>query len=542
MGPRYLVDFDSQRLEKAYYDYIVIGTGIAGLYTALRAKDQGRMLVITKRKLADSSTEFAQGGIAAAIGDEDSPRLHMRDTLAAGVGLCLAEAVEALVNEGPECVMELVRIGTQFDMAGDDYALTKEGAHSEPRVLHARGDATGEEIRQALSRRVAEESGIEVHEDVFLIDILVAEGRAVGVLAYDGPAQRYRVYLAKAVVLATGGAGQLYRNTTNPLVATGDGIAAAYRAGAELMDLEFVQFHPTALFHEGSPKFLISEAVRGEGARLINKEGCRFMGDYDPRAELAPRDVVARAIVDQMRRTGSPHVWLDATVIGPRVAERFPKIYRTCLNLGIDLARQPIPVAPAAHYFTGGIRTDTYGRTTLPGLYACGEAACAGVHGANRLASNSLLEGLVFGKRIAEAMVEEARGVEEEYLKGLRVSASFPRTAARLDSGDRRRIQEIMWDHVGLVREAGELQLAGTLLGRLGQKVGGHLDSVEQWETANLAILGRLVARAALARRESRGGHYRSDFPKRDDEGWLIHLLVRQDPQGEAEIVEYQAG
>lgn len=530
MSERYLTAFRLRELERRYYDYLVIGTGIAGLYTALKAHAHGSVCILTKRKLEDSNTEHAQGGIAAAIGHEDSPRLHMTDTLEAGVGLCDERAVEVLVNEGPDCVMELVEIGTEFDMQGDDFALTREGAHSMRRVLHARGDATGEEIRRALSAEVARHPAITVREDTFVIDVLTtADGVCCGALALDAASGRKIAYLARSTVIATGGAGQLYRHTTNPEVATGDGIAVAYRAGAEVQDVEFIQFHPTALYKPGAPRFLISEAVRGEGAILRDRTGHRFMPDYDPRAELAPRDIVARAIVRQIEKVGGPSVFLDLTHLGAHMRERFPNIYRTCLQYGIDFTRDLIPVAPAAHYFMGGIRTDTHGRTSIPGLYACGEAACVGVHGANRLASNSLLEGLVFGKRIAEAMRSDGTRLSRDALAQLDIAVAAERWRDDCDpAAVRERIQSIMWDDVGIVRNAEGLQRARDELTRLALDY-RHciLDGENAYETANLLTLGRLVAEAALRREESRGGHYRSDFPARNDANWRTHIILQ---------------
>lgn len=536
LAPRYLVNFDFARLPGVRCHTLIVGTGIAGLYTALKAKDSGPVIVLTKKKVEDSNTEFAQGGIAAAIGHEDSPRLHMADTLEAGAGLCDLDAVRILVTEGPECVMELVALGTQFDRSGDDFALTREGAHSERRILHARGDATGDEIRRALSARVAREPGIRVLENHYLAELLTHRGRCIGVLAFD-ESGHMTTYLAPNTILATGGAGQLYRNSTNPEVATGDGIAVAYRAGAEISDVEFVQFHPTALYHEGSPKFLISEAVRGEGALLLNKNGLRFMPAYHPRAELAPRDVVARAIVDQMARTGASFVYLDARGLGPeKVRSRFPTIYAKCLGHGIDMASDPIPVAPAAHYIMGGIRTDADGRTNLPGLYSCGETAATGIHGANRLASNSLLEGLVFGKRIARAIAAEGPAPAGQSLlagfdtgdEGTVNDLAVYRegSPAGLDiAAAWSQVQNIMWDQAGLVRTAGGLREAVTSLEELSRKLEGPLSSPTELQLANLVTVGLLIARAALQRQESRGGHYRADFPQRDDLRWKKHLV-----------------
>lgn len=517
-----MTEFDLARCPTHEVDVLVAGSGIAGLYTALKLQDRVQVLVITKDRLEESNTDYAQGGIAAAIGSEDSPRLHLQDTLAASDGLCLEEAVGALVEEGPACVLELVTLGTEFDRSGDELALGREAAHSRPRVLHARGDATGYEIRRALQAQVMAR-GIPVLERYYLVDVLVYDGRCYGVLAL-APDGRLHAFLARAVVLATGGAGHLYTNTTNPEVATGDGVAVAYRAGAEIADVEFVQFHPTSLHGEGNPKFLISEAVRGEGAQLIGSDGQRFMPAYHALAELAPRDVVARAIVQEMNRTGSPYVWLDATGL-PAVAERFPRISAECLRRGIDITRDPIPVAPAAHYMMGGVRVDLWGRTLVPGLYACGEAACTGIHGANRLASNSLLEGLVFGRRIAACLGEEVPATRiPAAVRRLRAPARPEWTLPVQQYWHA--IQVLMWDHLGIVREGPGLAAAESQLAAMMQELSAAGPrEVQALQLVNLATVAWLVAQAARARTESRGAHYRTDYPARDDAVWRKHIV-----------------
>ncbi|MHB0884423.1 MAG: L-aspartate oxidase [Bacillota bacterium] len=528
MYPKHLTDFDLSQTPREYCDFLVVGSGIAGLYTALKASRFGRVTVLTKKKMEDSNTEHAQGGIAAAVGREDSPRLHMEDTLTAGAGLCDEDAVRVLVNEGPTCVLELVALGAHFDKRGEDFALTREGAHSERRILHARGDATGEEIEQVLSWKALTSSGVVIHEDIQVIDLITKDGRCYGVLARRPDGEKV-AYLSWATVLATGGAGQLYKNTTNPSVATGDGMAMAYRAGAAMADMEFIQFHPTALHIPGKPRFLITEALRGEGAVLVNPAGERFMPRYHPRADLAPRDVVARAMLDEMRKASADHIWLDGTALGSNFAERFPKVYETCRGFGVDPAVEPIPVAPAAHYMMGGIRTDIDGRTNLDGLYSCGEAACVGVHGANRLASNSLLEGLVFGRRIADSMKGLLDRSSEE-LRRLAVVAReerrpFPGTAADV----RRQVQELTWSNVGILRDAAGLGTALASLAELAAFTWSDPSTVEAIEVANLATLAHLVARSALIREESRGSHYRLDFPARDDEHWSRHTILKRE-------------
>jgi L-aspartate oxidase len=510
-------------------DFLIVGSGIAGLYTANRAGAMGaRVLVLTKRTVEDTCTERAQGGIAAAIGAADSPLLHFDDTLVAGADLCNREAVEVLVNEGPERVGELVRLGTRFDRMGSELALGREGAHSQNRILHASGDATGAEIQRVLSLQVRQEQKIPVLERHFVVDLLVRDGQCYGLLAYDEAHRRLCVFWSRVVVMASGGAGQLYAYTTNPEVVTGDGIAAAYRAGADVMDLEFIQFHPTVLALRNGPPFLISEAVRGEGGILRNALGDRFMPRYHPDAELAPRDVVTRGILSEMELTGESRVYLDVTHLPTeQVYARFPNITRTCLSLGINLTKEGIPVAPAAHYVMGGIKTDLQGATSINGLYACGEVACAGAHGANRLASNSLLDGLVFGARIVERVLGSGAGRGRANPpvtfsnSGLKPEKPINLVALR------RQLQKMMLERVGPVREADGL---GRALGFFdGQRflTGFAAEEPETFEIRNLLTVGELVAEAALARTESRGGHYRRDYPQ-PEERWRKHIIFRR--------------
>ena len=402
------------------YDYLIIGSGIAGLYTALLATERGSVLVITKGGIDDCNTKHAQGGIAAPIGLNDSPELHFKDTMKAGDGLCDAEAVKILANEAPDRISDLVRLGVPFDTVNGAIALTMEAAHSVPRILHAGGDATGAHIEATLSTRVREFK-IKVLEYCLVTDIVVENGIATGIKASDLRNDSNIEFACNNIILATGGAGHLYKYTTNPDVATGDGVALAYKAGAEITDMEFYQFHPTGLRLPGVPPFLISEAVRGEGGILRNVEGYRFMQDYAPEAELAPRDVVARSILFEMRKTGSDRVFLDVTHLPVSVVmTRFPNIYKYCLDHGLDITKGLIPVAPAAHYMMGGVKTNTWGETNLKGLFAVGEVACTGVHGANRLASNSMLEVLVFSKRIIE--IADKKMISADAQKRLEIS------------------------------------------------------------------------------------------------------------------------
>jgi L-aspartate oxidase len=601
MTPHYLFSLELDRLPTLESDFLIVGSGIAGLFAAYKAGKLGSVLVVTKQRAEDSNTEMAQGGIAAAVDETDSPVLHLEDTLEAGAGLCDAGAVEIMVTEGPLRVMELVELGVRFDREGSAWDLGREGAHRRRRILHA-SDATGGEVARALIRECRSDRNITLREGCYLVDFLrhPHSGRCVGALMLDSKSGGFVVCRAPVVIAATGGAGQLYRNTTNPSVATGDGAAAAYRAGAELMDMEFVQFHPTALAMPNAPHFLISEAVRGEGALLRNVRGERFMPRYHQMAELAPRDVVTRAIIREMQETQVSHVLLDISQFEPdRFQARFPNISSTCRKYGLDLDKGYIPVAPATHYIMGGIRTGSDGETNTPGLYACGEVACSGVHGANRLASNSLLEGLVFGARAVAAgwrylQNEGARAVSSgpgtaalagarqggrEGIGGADVQACFPvrrflpgravspDTAAPgavtgssepanannnltshlspLTSIDGRqdwtsltadlydwretaeRVRAIMWNKVGIIRQGRDLAQAAVELNRIDREIASLTPTRSAVETVNLLTLGRLAVAAAQMRTESRGGHFRGDFPSRDDVYWLRHIIFQ---------------
>ena len=510
-------------------DVVVVGSGIAGLSTALRARQTtgGRVLLVTKTYLDAGSTRWAQGGIAAALGEGDSPEQHLQDTLVAGVGLCDEAAVKVLVEEGPARVRELIEIGTQFDRTSSgDIALTREGGHHRDRIAHAGGDATGLEIERALIAALHADPGIEVVEHALVLDLLQSgDGRVCGLtLHVIGTGQRDGVGAvhARAVVLATGGLGQVYAATTNPSVSTGDGVAVALRAGAAVTDLEFVQFHPTVLWlgeRSRGQQPLVSEAVRGEGAVLRDGAGVAFMQGLHELADLAPRDVVAKAIMTRMRETGADHVWLDARRFGEDMWRvRFPTILASCREHGIDPVTELIPVAPACHYASGGVRTDLDGRTSVRGLYACGEVACTGVHGANRLASNSLLEGLVFGRRIADALGRELAPQAEP--------APDERPTGLLDPSVRSEVARAMSADVGVLRDERSLRDGMARLMELRLKDSGD-PCTEAWEATNLHLVASALAGAARQREETRGSHWRQDFPDRDDERWRVHLVTR---------------
>jgi L-aspartate oxidase len=505
-------------------DFLVIGSGIAGLRAAISLAESGTVVILTKADPRESNTGYAQGGIAAAVGADDSPALHARDTLAAGDGLCVPEAVDALVNDGPRYVRELLEWGAAFDRDEQGSpALGREAAHSVRRVLHAR-DATGREIGRVLWRKVARHPRVTVHDDAQALALAVRDGVCTGATFLDRGGRIQQVDAARTL-MATGGAGQVFRETTNPAIATGDGIAMAFEAGARVADLEFVQFHPTVLSAEGAPRFLLSEALRGEGARLVNDAGERFVQRYEPAGDLASRDLVARAIVREAGRTGAP-VYLSMAHLDPDyVRRRFPTIDEACRQAGFDLATDRIPVSPAAHYVMGGIETDMYGRTSVDSLFAAGEAACTGVHGANRLASNSLLEGLVFGARAAEAMAGPA--VPAALFADAGDAWATP-PGPKPCVPDSFEVRDLMWRHAGLVRSHDGLERAVVALEAWRPVVQGARDAApgdrERRRVASLVTVGLLIARAALRRQESRGGHFRADFPRRDDIHWQRHV------------------
>ncbi len=510
-------------------DFLVIGAGVAGLRAAIELVSAGRVVVLAKREITDSATQLAQGGIAAALSDEDEISLHLQDTLNAGDGLCNPEAARVLVEDAPERIEELIQWGTAFDREGTKLTFGREGAHSRNRILHAQGDSTGREILRALVAKARRLKNISVCEFEFSTNLRVEDGRVIGIYLINGNGETQQV-TASAVLLASGGLGQLYRNTTNPSVATGDGVAMAHRAGAEVSDMEFIQFHPTALYLKNAPRFLLSEALRGEGAYLRNLEMHRFMPKYHPMAELAPRDVVARAIVHELEvsQAKDPAVYLDLTHLDSQhVKARFPRIHATCMQYNIDISTDLIPIRPAAHYAIGGVRTGLDARSSLPGLYAAGEAASTGVHGANRLASNSLLEGLVFGARAGYRMRDELRKAPSKVRSTPRTAYSNGPVHAGIEELVRE-IQDLMWQEVGIVRNGAGLRRAADRLEKLAPRV-AHPKTRRSHEAQNLLTTGLLVARSALAREESRGAHYRTDFPAHNDARFLKHSVVKGD-------------
>ncbi len=538
--PRYLTPFHPKQVPHFFTDVLVIGAGLAGLRAALEADPRLSVLVTTKDGRWQSNSVYAQGGIAGVLAPEDRVEDHVADTIEAGGPLCDAEVVRRVVAEGPRRIGELIDWGTQFDRAGADLALGREGGHGRDRIAHAMGDATGKEVMRAVIGRIDSARNVEFWENTFTLDLLTHEGNCRGALVWNKQHGRTLVW-AKQTILATGGAGQLYRETTNPEVATADGLAMAYRAGAELRDMEFMQFHPTVLYIAGSSRHLITEAMRGAGAHLVDRHGRRFMPEYDPRAELAPRDVVSWSIVSQMEKTRHPNVYLDLTHLdAEHVRRRFPGIAAICQEFNIDITRQRIPVRPGAHYMMGGVTVDTEGRTTIPGLWAAGEVSASGLHGANRLASNSLLEALVYGAHAGAGASSAAAATSDDY----RVP---PVSAPRLNPGTepldvadiRNSLKSLMWRNMGVRREAESMREALDNIEHWCRYVlARQLPDPGGWELQNMLCVARLMLRAALSRDESRGCHVRTDFPGRDDARWNRHITFRRpiepDPLGPA--------
>src|SRR3989339_1719126 len=522
-------------------DVLIVGGGIAGLSAALEASKHGKVILLTKGKIGESATEKAQGGIAAAIDQpRDSTEYPFEDTIAAGAGLCNEKAVRVLVTEGVDRAKELIEMGARFDRAeteaGGGFALALEGAHKRRRILDA-GDETGKEIEKTLGRRIVNENKVTIHQGMMGIDLLMEDKKCAGALALASLSGAVKSYRARATLIATGGVCQLYLYTTNPAFATGDGIAMAYRAGAAVTDMEFVQFHPTALvqfkqFEDivALPRFLISEAVRGEGGVLLNNKGERFMEKYHVKLELAPRDIVSRAIVQEMKATDSDHVFLSLKGIdAEKIKHRFPMIYKTCLERGLDITKDNIPVAPAAHYFMGGITTDVDGKTNINGLYAAGECASLGVHGANRLASNSLLDGLVFGHRAALAAKIQLPTSTSSFLTG--IQTHHPTSTSHLKPNEIQRFKLIikshMWKNVGIIRSKESLEQAKAMISSVEKQLNFEPGSKEEIELKNMVLVAKLITQAALERTESRGAHFRQDFPRTNNQNWQKHLTCK---------------
>ncbi|MGE5629533.1 MAG: L-aspartate oxidase [Caulobacteraceae bacterium] len=516
MPLRYLINFDTHDMEREEWDVVIIGSGVAGLYAAINLDPSLNVCVLSKEAMDENNSYLAQGGIAVAIGSDDMPEYHLEDTLKAGAGHCNEEAVSVLVGEAPEDIKKLVALGTQFDRNPDGtLTTTREGGHGRFRIVHALGDATGKEVVDSLLRVCRKRPNIKIIENCFAVDLLTDAGRCIGIVTTDrnGKVSKYKALLSRKVICASGGIGQAYEHTTNSEVVTGDGIAMAYRAGAVLSDMEFVQFHPTAFYKpdtEGN-SFLISEAVRGEGGILRNINGERFMHNYNPMGEVAPRDIVSRAIFSEMRRTRSEHVYLDITHKDAEyLRKRFPTIYQRCLEEGIDITKDFIPVCPVQHYFMGGIKTDLSSRTNIKGLYACGEAANTGVHGANRLASNSLLEGLVFGRRAAEDI---NKCIGEAELDLSYIANNSKRDSKAVDVKKvREEIKEKMSTYAGIERNGPDMEKALTGISKIiGTLEDAKLESVKAMETLNIAYVSALILNSAIERKKSCGSHYRTD-------------------------------
>jgi L-aspartate oxidase len=528
---RYLVDIDSVTTHQQSTDYLVLGAGIAGLRAAIEASQHGAVTVITKGTVEDSNTWHAQGGIASVLDKADSFESHIADTLRIGCGLCDQKTVDLVVRQGPQLIRQLLNWGVAFDLTNDQIATTLEGGHSHPRIAHAHGDETGKIIAQTLIAKTRQQRNIKIIENFFTLDLLTMDNRCLGVIGWHkekGP----QIIWAANTILATGGAGQLYRETTNPSCATADGLAIAYRAGAVLQDLEFVQFHPTTLYIAGASRALITETLRGEGAVLLDAKGRAFMKDYNPDAELAPRDVVSRAILTQMLKTKSTHVYLDIRHFDKQhFAKRFPVISELCESFDIDISKDLIPVRPSAHYMVGGAKTDISAKTSIENLYACGEVASTGLHGANRLGSNSLLEGLVFGRIAGQADISQKPAGPGNAGQPI-IRYEIPHSDLRhLDTSDvRNSLRAIMWRNVGITRKNQELKQALELI-RFWQRyvMDKAFDSPQGWECQNMLTVCLLITQAALARKESRGVHFRSDYPDTDDENFKKHTEIKRE-------------
>jgi len=531
--PRYLLPFDTRRALHRFTDILVIGGGLAGLRAANAVEPNQSVLVVTKDELRESNSSYAQGGIAGVVDPDDSFESHVADTQIAGGNLCDDEIVDMVIREGPRRIEELMRWGTLFDRCDGELSLGREGGHSRERIVHAHGDATGAEIMRAVIEQTREQENIDIWENAFTVDLLTYQGRCRGALIVQ-EGDRPVIVWAKETILCTGGAGQVYRESTNPSVATGDGQALAYRAGVQLRDMEFIQFHPTVLYIAGSSRSLITEALRGEGAYLVDSTGHRFMLDYDQRAELAPRDVVSQSIIRQMEATKHSNVFLDLSHLdSDHVLARFPGIAEACRKFGLDIASDRIPVRPGAHYMIGGVTVDRQGSTSMPGLWAAGEVTSSGLHGANRLASNSLLEGLVYGAHAGEA-ASRAAAEEASLMEALPIQHPVHNRSDSFDVADVRvSLKSLMGRLVGVERRPEGLREAADSIRSFAAYVMPYqFDNAEGWELQNLLLVASCIVDAAIVRNESRGVHFRSDFPSSDDTNWRRHLTMQIDIDG----------
>lgn len=525
---RYLVSFDSRTTSHVFTDVLVIGSGVAGLSAAIHAANHGSVLVVTKSKIDENNTAYAQGGIAVALSPGDTVTRHTKDTLDAGQGLCDKEAVKIIITEGPHQVKELISLGAAFDKEDDHLVFTREGGHNFPRIIRARGDSTGREVEQTLIQAVKKNKHIKIFEHTFTIDLLTNDGVCQGAIAWHAQKENILIW-AKRTILATGGCGQVYRETTNPDIATGDGLAMAYRAGATLRDMEFVQFHPTTLYIAGAVRFLVTETVRGEGGILRNKRGERFMPGYHPQAELAPRDVVSQSILKEMQKTDHTNVYLDIRHIPKeRLYTRFPKINEICASFGIDIAKDLIPVRPSAHYMIGGVRVNHFARTTIKHLYACGEVACTGMHGANRLGSNSLLEGLVTGYIAGSDACKSIQRTKRNVLPHPIHESIGLSKISWLDLEDiGNSLKSLMWRDAGIERDEKHLLEAEEMIEMWCSYVmDKEFSNPTGWELQNMLLVSSLIVRSARKRKESRGVHHRSDYTRTDNKHWEKHIVI----------------
>ncbi|MBM4054531.1 MAG: L-aspartate oxidase [Planctomycetes bacterium] len=525
---RYLISFDSHTLSHIFTDILVVGSGVAGLSAAIQASKYNSVLIVTKDKIDENNTTYAQGGIAVVLSPEDDVVKHKTDTLTAGQGLCDASVVGMIISEGSKRVQEMIGLGAEFDKENDHLIFTQEGGHSFPRIIRALGDSTGREVENTLIRCIKKDKNIKVFEYTYTIDLITEDNVCHGIVAWH-PKKGTTLIWAKQTILATGGCGQVYRETTNPNIATGDGLAMAYRAGAALQDLEFVQFHPTTLYIAGAVRFLITETVRGEGGILRNKNGERFMPKYHERAELAPRDVVSQSILREMQNTDHTHVYLDVRHIPKkRLYTRFPKIKEICESFGIDISKDLIPVRPSAHYMIGGIKVNRFSMTTVKQLYACGEVACTGMHGANRLGSNSLLEGLVMGNIAGIEACKSAQGVKRKLAPFSIHETSGGSKTSWLDLEDiGNSLKSLMWRNVGIERDEKRLLQAEEMIDMWCKYVmDKEFSNPFGWELQNMLLVASLIVSSANKRKESRGVHHRTDYPQTDDIHWKKHIVV----------------